>query len=180
VAPLIVGHDDFAVKSATLLVDGNPVSTVGKAPYLFTWTPTAADAGKTISFKGIVTDSSGQETTTEELTVKVAKASPIKPTLTAGTLTKNKTTGVATLSVNVNTAGTLTMVGSKVVSFTKTTAGAGVVKIPIKAKGVPATNLTKHGLIYVTVTITFKSEGGTVTKTTKIALVKTVKKKKKH
>jgi dienelactone hydrolase len=178
VSPLVVGSDDFAVRSASMLVDGDEVQTVTKAPYVFTWTPTAADAGKTFTFKGIVTDSSGQETSTSTLSVTVAKAPTIKPTIGALSVTRNRATGVATVRIPVNTAGTVSVAGPKVVSYTKVSAGAGIVTIPVKAKGTPATNLTKHGQISVTVTFTFKAEGGTVTRTVKITLVKTVRKKK--
>ncbi len=79
VEPLVRGSDDFAVESATLVVDGEAVDSSGVAPYEFSWTPTAEDAGDEIVLQGIVTDSSGQATATGELTVNVAEGDPVDP-----------------------------------------------------------------------------------------------------
>lgn len=173
--PLVGGRDDFAVKSATLLVDGEPVATSTTAPYGFTWTPDSSVAGKTVTLKGVVTDSSGQQTTSDALTVKVANTPPIPPTLAGAGVVKNKKTGTAVLSVKVNTAGSVAMVGGKVYPVTRTTPGAGIVKIPVKAKAPYAAKLKKKGKITVSVKVTFKAEGGTVTKVFSFTLVR-----KKH
>ncbi|MET3961923.1 dienelactone hydrolase [Marmoricola sp. OAE513] len=172
VYPLVLGRDDFAVKSAALLVDGKTVATESQAPYAFTWTPTTADAGKTVTFAGVVTDSSGQETTSGTLTVKVAKAPPIKPTLNGAGVVKNKKKGTAVLSVKVNTAGTITLTGGKVVTVTKKAAGAGIIQIPITAKSAYKAPLKRKGKITVSVTVTFKAEGGTKVVSTTFTLVR--------
>lgn len=172
VFPLVLGNDDFAVKSAALLVNGNQVVSATKAPFLFSWTPTAADAGKTVSLQGVVTDSSGQTATSETLTVQVKKAPPIQPTLTGAGIVKNKVTGTAVWTVKVNTAGTITLAGGKVFTVTKAAAGAGYVKLLVRAKAPYAANLTRLGTIKVTVTATFKAEGGTKKLTTSFYLVK--------
>jgi hypothetical protein len=42
------------------------------APYLFSWTPTAADAGHVVMLQARVTDSSGQTTLSAPVFYKVA------------------------------------------------------------------------------------------------------------
>lgn len=170
--PLVLGNDDFAVKSATLEVNGVAVATASEAPFTFTWTPTAADAGKTITLRGVVTDSSGQQATSESLSVKVSKAPPVAPTIKGAGIVKNKTTGRATWRVQVNTAGTITLAGGKVFKVTKAAAGAGYVSLPVKAKARYLAKLKKRGFLPVKVTATFSAEGGTVKKTVAFKLLK--------
>jgi hypothetical protein len=64
-SPVVEARDDFGVRSVELRADGVPVATLAKAPYEFRWTPTAAQAGSTVTLQAIVTDSAGQTTTTE-------------------------------------------------------------------------------------------------------------------
>jgi hypothetical protein len=71
VHPLIRATDDFAVQSATLLVDGIPVGTASVAPYLLSWTPPLADAGKHVRLQALVTDSSGQKTLSDPVVYAV-------------------------------------------------------------------------------------------------------------
>lgn len=71
--PLVRANDDFAVQSVTLLVNGVPVSSTGIAPYLFTWTPTASEAGKNVMLRARVTDSSGNTTLSQPVIVAVAR-----------------------------------------------------------------------------------------------------------
>ena len=73
IKPLIRGKDDFALKSATLVAEGEIVAIDKSAPYEFEWTPTEEDAGTEITFQGLVTDMSGNETATSEVTVIVAE-----------------------------------------------------------------------------------------------------------
>ncbi|MFF5289116.1 Ig-like domain-containing protein [Paractinoplanes globisporus] len=73
VTPLIRGTDDFAIKSASLIVNGEKVGTATTAPYLFSWTPTAADAGKKVTMQALVVDSSGNERLSKPVTYTVAK-----------------------------------------------------------------------------------------------------------
>ncbi len=75
--PVIIARDDFGVTSVMLAADGSPLATLKKAPYEFGWSPTAADAGKTVELSATATDSSGQ-TTTESIFVKVT-ALPVDP-----------------------------------------------------------------------------------------------------
>ncbi|MGH2958076.1 MAG: Ig-like domain-containing protein, partial [Solirubrobacterales bacterium] len=75
--PVVVATDDFGIKSVTLKADGQPVATLTKAPYEFGWSPTAADAGKTITLTATATDSSGQ-TDIASIDVEV-EALPVDP-----------------------------------------------------------------------------------------------------
>jgi len=72
VSPLVRGTDDFAVQSAVLLVNGREVGMSTIAPYLFSWTPTAADAGHVVMLQARVTDSSGHTTLSAPVFYKVA------------------------------------------------------------------------------------------------------------
>ena len=70
-APLAIASDDFAVSSATLVVDGKVVGTAKVAPYAFGWTPDATYAGRTVTLAAVVTDSSGQASTALPVTLRV-------------------------------------------------------------------------------------------------------------
>jgi hypothetical protein len=72
VHPLVRGTDDFAVRSATLMVDGTPIGTTTTAPYEFSWTPSAAQARKHVMLRALVVDSSGNTTLSKPLIVAVA------------------------------------------------------------------------------------------------------------
>ncbi len=60
--PVVVANDDFGVKSVAFLVNGKPAATAGTKPYRFDFTPLSADGPLTLT--AVVTDSSGQTTTT--------------------------------------------------------------------------------------------------------------------
>jgi hypothetical protein len=170
--PLVGGRDDFAVKSATLLVDGTPVATSGTAPYRFSWTPGKEYGGKEITLSAIVTDSAGQQSTAEPIGVEVEKE-PILASLALGTVVKNKRTGTATLGAVVNTAGTVTLTGAKVATATAKPAGASTVRLTVKLKPAYQRVLNRRGSLKVWVTVTFKAaSGGTVTKSRYVLLVK--------
>ncbi|WKN48767.1 Ig-like domain-containing protein [Nocardioides sp. Arc9.136] len=72
VAALVRADDDVAVRSAALLVDGKQVGTSARAPHYLTWTPDASYAGQAVTLTAVATDSSGHETTSEPVTVRVA------------------------------------------------------------------------------------------------------------
>jgi len=76
VLPTIVAGDDFGVSRVTLTADGEPVGSTTLEPYEFTWTPTAADAGKTVVLRALATDASGQ---TSLATVDVKVVAPVVP-----------------------------------------------------------------------------------------------------
>ncbi len=61
--PVVVASDDFGVKSVALVVNGKTVASDSSRPYEFAYTPTFADLGP-LALSALVTDSSGQTTTT--------------------------------------------------------------------------------------------------------------------
>lgn len=73
IEPVVQAGDDLGVRSVTLTANGAVVGTVAHTPYEFTWTPTADQAGTTVSLVATATDSSGQTTSTSAL-VDVAGA----------------------------------------------------------------------------------------------------------
>jgi hypothetical protein len=73
VYPLVRGTDDFAVQSATLMVNGTPIGSTTTAPYEFSWTPSAADAGKHVKFTALVIDSAGNTTLSKPVIYSVAR-----------------------------------------------------------------------------------------------------------
>ncbi|SDC21281.1 Ig-like domain-containing protein [Nocardioides lianchengensis] len=180
VAPLVRASDDFAVASATLLVDGEPVATSDKAPYLFSWTATKAYAGKDVTLTTVVTDSSGNETTSAPLTFSVSDepvvepptpptppTTPVKPTVKVTAVKREPNKGTVVLTVQVNTAGTVRLAGGRVVSTSATATKAGTVKIRVAAKGKFRKILVRKGRITAPVRITVTAKGGTaVTKRT--------------
>ncbi|GAA4729007.1 hypothetical protein GCM10023350_10260 [Nocardioides endophyticus] len=184
VYPLVRGSDDFAVKSATLLVDGSPVDVATQAPYQFGWTPSSAYDGKTVSFQAVVTDSSGQTTTSEALTVKVTATPttpPVEPpvttptslTLKLGAVTKHAKKGTATLRVKVSDGGHLTANGAKIRTATKSVSRATTVSVLVKAKPGQLKKLRKKRHLAVRVAIRFVSDSGATTSTnTTVVLVR--------
>lgn len=94
--PLARGLDDFAVRSATLLVNGVAVSTTETAPYRFSWTPDVSLAGQVVDLKTVITDSSGQQTTSAAVSATVVGEfdSTPKPTVTGTVATGSTVTAV--------------------------------------------------------------------------------------
>ena len=45
---MVFAEDDYGVNSVTLTADGVPVETLTTAPYVFTWTPSAAEIGASV------------------------------------------------------------------------------------------------------------------------------------
>lgn len=172
VLPLVRGLDDHAVRSAALLVDGEEVEVAAVAPYAFTWTPGEEHAGQEVTFEAVVTDSSGQQTTSEPVTVTVGEE-PLEPTVALGRPVKDRARGTAMLPVTVNTAGTVVLEGTKVVTRTVPVAGASTVDVPVRLKPAYRETLQKKGRLRVPVTVTFTAEaGGTATATATVVLVK--------
>ncbi|MBJ7470557.1 MAG: hypothetical protein JHD16_04615, partial [Solirubrobacteraceae bacterium] len=77
ISPVIVAGDDFGISSVALAANGAPLATLARAPFEFAWSPSAADAGKTVTMTATATDSAGQ-TTVASLAVKVAPL-PVGP-----------------------------------------------------------------------------------------------------
>jgi hypothetical protein len=72
VEPVVFAEDDYGVKSVSLTADGVPVGATSEAPYVFSWTPGAAEIGTSVHLEATITDSSGQ-VTTSSVTVPVVK-----------------------------------------------------------------------------------------------------------
>lgn len=176
VAPLATAIDDFAVATVSLLVDGTEVASAKTAPYSFVWTPTAAEAGKTVVLTAVATDSSGQTTTSAPLSVTVADEpvvvppTPVKPTVAISITGRNTKKGTAFIATKVNTAGVLRLTGPKVVSSSGTATKAGTVKLKLKLKPGAQKQLARKGKLKVSVTVTVTADGGTATATKSVVL----------
>jgi hypothetical protein len=177
--PLARGLDDFAVRSATLLLDGKAVATTDEAPYAFSFTPGAEYGGRTVTLATIVTDSAGQSTTSAGVRVAVAKVAaptpptsvgPLAPTLKVVKVVKRPKAGTAALVVSVNTPGTVTLTGAKVARSAK--AVRGTVQVPVRLKPAVRRTLRQAGHVKVKVRITFTSSTGATVATTKSIVVR--------
>ena len=73
VSPLVRATDDFGVTTTSLLVDGTRVGTARVAPYLFTWTPSPKQVGRTVKFQALVTDSAGRTSVSEPVYATVLR-----------------------------------------------------------------------------------------------------------
>ncbi|WP_244929566.1 Ig-like domain-containing protein [Nocardioides sp. W7] len=173
VRPLARASDDFAVRKATLLVDGEPVADADTAPYLFRWTPSKAYAGRSVSLTTVVTDSSGTQTTSAPLKISVAKEpvvvtpAPTKPTVAVSIAKRDTRKGVVVLNVKVSDAGTIRLAGGRIAAIRVKASGPGTVKVRVAAKGAYRKLLVRKGRISAPVRVTFTTEGGTaVTKRT--------------
>lgn len=105
---------------------------------------------------------------------QVAKLKVSKAKLSLGGAKLNKTKGIATLSVKIPGAGTVTATGKGIAKVKKPAKKAKKPKrltLTIKAKGKAKKQLAEEGTAQVTAKITFKPLSGTpVTKTKKITL----------
>lgn len=105
---------------------------------------------------------------------QVAKLKVTKAKLSLGGAKLNKTKGIATLSVKIPGAGTVTATGKGIAKVKKPAKKAKkpkTLKLTIKAKGKAKQQLAEEGTAKVTAKITFKPLSGTpVTKTKKITL----------
>jgi hypothetical protein len=173
VAPLVRAADDFAVASVELLADGVPVAESATAPYSFSWTPTAASAGKDVALTAVVTDSAGQEVTTAPLTVKVAGSAvvtppvvtppaPGAPTVSVSLAGRDKKKGTASLAVRSSAAGSLRVTGPRLVASSRSV-DAGTVTVPLKLKAAARKALIRTGRLKVTVTVVLTAPTGTTT-----------------
>lgn len=80
IEPVVRARDDFGVQSVALSVGGRVDAVKAKGPYEFTWGPTAADAGKTVTLTATVTDSAGQTATSSiDVVVPALPAPPAGP-----------------------------------------------------------------------------------------------------
>ncbi|MDG4817648.1 alpha/beta hydrolase [Micromonospora sp. WMMD956] len=172
VHPLIRGTDDFAIASATLLVNGVRVGTSTVSPYLFDWTPGARDAGRQVKLQALVVDSAGRATLSKAVVGKVAPVTP-PPTVQLGKVTTDAKAGTATIAATVNTAGTLTLTGDKVVAVTKQVSRAGTVTLTVTVAPAYRKELVKAGRLDVTVTVAFgNATGQSASRTVQVRLLK--------
>ncbi|UMG93583.1 Ig-like domain-containing protein [Nocardioides sp. TF02-7] len=158
-SPLVLGRDDHAVRSATLLVDGVEMATDDSAPYSFAWTPGAAEAGEDVTLEAVVTDSAGQTTTAPALTVTVTEET-VSPRVKVAKVVKRKGKGTATLVVAVNTPGRVTLTGGKVVRTSTTATAPGRVRLTVKAKPAFRKVLRRKGRLPVAVRVTLAATSG--------------------
>jgi hypothetical protein len=172
VVPVVRARDDFAVKSATLLVNGWPVASTTTAPYTFSWTPTKGDAGQEVVFATIVTDSAGHTTRSDSATVSVAK-DVITPKLTISKIVKKPSKGRSTVYATVNTAGRVSISGTKVATDSVRPRGASTVKITLKPTKAQRKVLNRRGKVTVTFRLVLKANtGGTATQTRTVVITK--------
>jgi hypothetical protein len=191
IEPVVLAEDDYGVRTVSLTADGAPLGARAEAPYAFNWTPSAADAGRTVTLQATITDSAGQVTTsTIEVPVKAAAVTPppkTEPPVTIepapappsggprpGKVTSDKVKGTATLTITVPGAGKLVVSGDGIKKVTKQVKAAGKVTVTIKAKGEALATLNEDGKVAVKVTITYTATGGAPkTKTKTVVLKKT-------
>jgi hypothetical protein len=171
VTPLVRARDDFAVESATLFANGWPVASTSSAPYSFSWTAPKNLAGKDVELSAVVTDSSGQTTVSDVVTVSVSKESVppapapapapvLKPTLKLEKVVKKPSKGRSTVYAKVNTAGRVQITGSKVATDSVRSRGASTVKITLKPNKAQRKVLNKKGKVTVTFRLRFTSSAG--------------------
>lgn len=185
--PVVVAEDDYGVNSVSLTADGAPLGARAESPYVFAWTPAAAQAGKTVTLKATITDSAGQKTTTTiEVLVKAPPVVPpkeeVKPVppvtppseaLKVGKVELDKSKGMVDLTVIPPGAGKLVVFGPGIKKVTKTASSADDVSVTLKAKGKALKTLNETGKVSVKITIAFTPIGGTpVTKTKTVVLKK--------
>jgi hypothetical protein len=181
--PVVVADDDFGVKSVSLSADGVPVDSLDEAPYAFGWTPSADEAGETVTLEATVVDSSGQ-TETASIEVDVEAAAPetppapkVTPTPPAagkaelGKLTRKPHVGTAMIALEAPGPGELMISGPRIKTVVRTVAGAGTEKIAIHPKGKALKALRRNGHVKVEVTIAFTPAGGATETTTRTVTV---------
>ncbi|GIM97415.1 Ig-like domain-containing protein [Paractinoplanes toevensis] len=164
VSPLIRGTDDFAIASATLLVNGAKVGTSTVAPYGFSWTPTVALGGKKVTFQALVVDSAGNRTWSKPVTATVA---PV-PTVTVTKVATDARSGTAAVTVAVNMAGTITLSGDQVATATKKVGGASSHTLTVTVAPAYQEILQKTGKLDVNLTVAFEG----ATQSLKVTLIK--------
>jgi hypothetical protein len=172
VYPLIRGTDDFAVQSATLIVDGAKVGSTTTAPYQLSWTPSSKDAGKHVTFQALVVDSSGNATRSKPVTYTVAPVTP-PPAVKIDKVETDADAGTATITATVNTAGTVTLTGDKVTTVTHQVRKGSTFTMAVTVAPEYRQTLIKSGRLPVNLTITFKNATGqTASRSVNVTLIK--------
>jgi hypothetical protein len=97
---------------------------------------------------------------------------PRRPTIKLVKIKRNKRRGIATLLVSVSGPGTVTLTGRGIVKQTRSSSGAEVVKLPVRAKGPARRHLRKAGQARVRARLAFAPHvGSRVTATARIKLI---------
>lgn len=146
-APLVRASDDFAVRSVTLLADGQPVATSTTSPYRFDWTSTPEQAGSQITLTATVTDATGRTTTSAPVTVSVvAEIQPttlavdLDPTATASGRTVRAT---ATVTTTGEPTGSVVLTsGTTVLGTAPVAGGQAVIDFPTTGLPIGRSDLT--------------------------------------
>ncbi|GAA4588127.1 hypothetical protein GCM10023194_38920 [Planotetraspora phitsanulokensis] len=172
VHPLIRGVDDFAVQSASLIVDGTKVASTTTSPYRLSWTPGPKDAGRHVTFQALVVDSSGNATRSKPVTYTVAPVTP-PPAMKIGKVETDAGAGTATITATVNTAGTVTLSGDKVTTVSRQVHDGSTFTMTVTAAPEYRPTLIKSGRLPVDLTITFKNATGqSASRSVSVTLVK--------
>ncbi|BCJ59148.1 Ig-like domain-containing protein [Micromonospora endophytica] len=159
VYPLVRGTDDFAIASASLLVNGTKVGTTSTAPYQFSWTPGPKDAGKKVTFQALVVDSAGHKTLSKPVVSTVAPVTP-SPTVKINKVEVNANAGTATVTATVNTAGVVTISAAQVATATKQVSKGSTVTMTVSLTPAYRQTLIKTGRLDVKLTVAFANATG--------------------
>ena len=182
IEPVVQAEDDYGVQSVTLTADGSVVGTLGEAPYVFGWTPAAADAGKTVTLEATIVDSGGN-TTRSSISVPVAAVPtpppPTPPTPPSGgggggagghappsghvgikKIKRNKHRGVVFLKLQLPDKGRLLILGHGVRRVVRTPRVARGIWVPIRAQDKALKTLKATGKVKLKVRIVFIPAGG--------------------
>ena len=101
VEPVVAAEDDYGVNSVSLTADGVPLGTIAEAPYTFSWTPSAAEAGKTVVLEATIVDSAGQARTSTISVPVAAAVTPPPPVVVPPTSPPSGKVSVAKVHKNV-------------------------------------------------------------------------------
>ncbi len=185
IEPVVAAEDDYGVNSVSLTADGAPLGTVAESPYTFAWTPSAAEAGKTVTLTATIVDSAGHTTTSTIAVPVAAAATPPGPPAPSsggsgsggsgkvglGKIDKNVKKGTALLAIKVPGPGKLSVYGAGVKPVKRTVKKAGVVTVPIRAIGRALKTLKETGKVKLVVKIAFTPTGGKKTIRTKTVVL---------
>ncbi|MBU2111875.1 MAG: alpha/beta hydrolase, partial [Actinobacteria bacterium] len=172
VLPLVRGLDDVGVRSVTLVVDGQGVGDVTSAPYAFAWAPGPELAGKEVTLTAIVTDSAGQATASESMTLRVSEE-VVDPELVVDKVKVRDRKGTAVVTASLNTAGELVVTGGKLKTVSTTTEAADTVRLTLTPTASQRRKLADKGRLVVRATLTFTAlTGGEAVEKLKVVLRK--------
>ncbi|WP_300404645.1 Ig-like domain-containing protein [uncultured Nocardioides sp.] len=172
VLPLVRGLDDVGVRSVTLVVDGQGVGDATSAPYAFAWAPGPELAGKEVTLTAIVTDSAGQATASESMTLRVTEE-VVDPELVVDKVKVRHRKGTAVVTASLNTAGELVVTGGKLKTVSTTAEAADAVKLTLTPTASQRRKLADKGRLVVRATLTFTAlTGGEAVEKLKVVLRK--------